>query len=136
MDTRQYEFADITAVVGGRDITGLRGVKYSEKIEREALYAKGRYPHSLQSGNVAYAGEITMLQSELELLIAAGGGSILNVKTDVVISYGNPSNGDTLVTDKLVGVEFTESPKEMKQGDKNMEVTLPFIALRLLQQIA
>lgn len=136
MDSRQYEFADITAIVGGRDITGLRGVKYSEKIEREALHAKGRFPHSIQSGNITYEGEITCLQSELELLIKAGNGSILNVVTDIVVSYGNPSNGDTLITDKLVGAQFTESVKEMKQGDKNMEVTLPFIALRLVQQVA
>jgi len=136
MDSRQYEFADITLVVGKRDITGIRGIKYSEKIEREALHAKGRYPHSIQSGNVNYEGEITCTQSELELLIAEGQGSILNIITDAVISYGNPSNGDTLITDKLVHIMFTESAKEMKQGDKNMECTLPFIALRLQHQIA
>lgn len=135
MDSRQYEFADITAVIGGRDITGLRGIKYSEKIEREALHAKGRYPHSIQSGNHTVEGEVTMLQSELELMIAAGGGSVLNIITDIVCSYGNPQNGDTLVTDKLIHCMFTESAKEMKQGDKNMEVTLPFIALRLMHQV-
>ena len=135
MDSRQYEFADITLVVGKRDITGVRGIKYSEKIEREPLYAKGRYPHSIQSGNVSYEGEITLLQSELELLIAEGKGSVLTIITDAVISYGNPANGDTLITDKLVHLTFTESAKEMKQGDKNMEVSLPFIALRLIHQI-
>ncbi len=135
MDSRQYEFADITLVIGRRDITGIRGIKYSEKIEREALHAKGRYPHSIQSGNVTYEGEVTCLQSELELLIAEGQGSILNIITDALVSYGNPSNGDTLITDKLVHIMFTESAKEMKQGDKNMEVTLPFIALRLEHQV-
>ena len=136
MDSRQYEFADITLAIGGRDITGIRGIKYAEKIEREALHAKGRYPHSIQSGNVSYEGEVTCLQSELETLIAEGKGSILNIQADAVISYGNPSNGDTLITDKLVGIVFTESAKEMKQGDKNMEVKIPFIALRLIHQVA
>jgi hypothetical protein len=136
MDSRQYEFADITLVIGGRDVTGIRGIKYSEKIERELLHAKGRYPHSIQSGNYSVEGELTLLQSELELLIAEGLGSVLNIQTDAICSYGNPSNGDTLITDKVVGLMFTESVKEMKQGDKNMEVQLPFIALRLFHQIA
>lgn len=135
MDSRQYEFADITAIVGGRDITGLRGLKYSEKVEREPLYAKGRYPHSIQSGNYSVEGEITLTQSELELLIAAGGGSVLNIITDIVVSYGNPSNGDVMITDRIVHAMFTESPKEMKQGDKSMEITLPFIALRINHQV-
>ncbi|MFU8843485.1 MAG: hypothetical protein ACNA7V_06710 [Bacteroidales bacterium] len=136
MDSRQYEFADITAIIGGRNVTGLRGIKYTEKVEREPLYAKGRYPHSIQSGNYSVDGEVTMTQSELELLIAAGGGSVLNIKTDILVSYGNPSNGDVMLNDRLVGCMFTESAKEMRQGDKSMEITLPFVALRLNHQIA
>jgi hypothetical protein len=136
MDTKQYEFADITLLVGSRDITGVRSIKFSEKIEREPLYAKGRYPHSIQSGNVGYEGSIGCTQGELEVLIAQGGGSILNLQLDSIITYGNPSNGDTLITDKMIGIQFTESVKTMKQGDKFMEVELPFVALRLLNQIA
>lgn len=135
-NSKEYEFADITLFVGNKDITGIRGIKYSEKIEREALYAKGRYPHSIQSGNVGFEGEITLTQSELEILTAAGNGSVLNLTTDAVISFGNAINGDTLITDKMVGIQFTESAKSIKQGDKFMEVTLPFIALRKLNQIA
>lgn len=134
-NSKEYEFADITLFIANKDITGIRSIKYGEKIEREALYGKGRYPHSIQSGNVAFEGEITVTQSELEILTAAGAGSVLNLTTDAVISYGNPSNGDTLITDMMVGIQFTESAKSIKQGDKFMEVTLPFIALRKLNQI-
>lgn len=135
-DSRQYEWADLSLNLGGRDITGIRAVKYSEKIEREALYAKGRYPHSVQSGNVAYEGEITILQSELEALIKAGNGSVLNLRgLTGTFSYGDLANGATLTTDQMIGIHFTESAKELKQGDKNMEVKLPFIATRLDHQI-
>ena len=134
-NSREYEFADITLLLGGRDVTGVRGVKYSEKIEREPLYAKGRHAHSIQSGNVAYEGEVTMLQSELEALIKAGKGSVLNLQLNAAISYGNPSNGDVMTNDVIVGLQFTESAKEMKQGDKFMEVTLPFIAMRIKHQL-
>ena len=76
---REYEWADLTLILGGRDITGFRGLKYGEKIEREALHAKGRYPHSIQSGNVTFEGEITLLRSEYDALVKAGGGSILGL---------------------------------------------------------
>lgn len=134
-DTRQYEWADVSLNIGGRDITGIRGVKYSEKIEREPLFAKGRYPHSVQSGNVTIEGEVTLLQSELEALIKAGNGSILNLKgLTCTISYGDLKETATLVNDVLSGVYFTESNKELSQGDKNMEVSVPFIATRLDHQ--
>jgi hypothetical protein len=131
-DSREYEWADLTLILGGRDVTGFRGIKYSEKIEREALHAKGRYPHSIQSGNVTVEGEITVLQSELEALIKAGKGSLLRLKNLIaIVNYGNPQEGDALVTNTIGGIYFTESPKELKQGDKFMEVTLPFMAVRL-----
>lgn len=135
-DTREYEWADVTLILGGRDVTGVRGVKYTEKIEREPLYAKGRYPHSIQSGNVSIEGEITLLQSELEALVQAGKGSILKLKSmAAVVSYGDPLNGDAVITDRIEGLYFTESTKELKQNDKNMEVTLPFVATRVRNQV-
>ena len=70
-----------------------------------------------------------MLQSELEALAAAAGGSVLDLELTVVVSYGNPSKGDTVKVEELLGVQFTEEPREMKQGDKFMEITLPFIFL-------
>jgi hypothetical protein len=135
VNARQYEFSDLTLLLGNRDITGFRGIKYTEKIEREAVYGKGRNPHHIQSGNISVEGEIFMLQSELETLIKAGKGSILSLAFDACISYGNPSNGDALITDYIYGIRFTESPKELKQGDKFMDVKIPFIALRVKQQV-
>lgn len=133
-DTRQYEYSDITLSLGGRVITGLRGVKYSSKQEKEAVYGKGNEPLHIQKGNISHEGEITLLQSELETLRLAGKGSVLGLRLDAVVAYGNPSKGDVLIVDKIRGIEFTEDSKEMKQGDKFMEVTLPFICLRIENQ--
>ena len=41
VNTREYEWADVSVVMAGRMVTGLRGVKYSAKQEKEALHAKG-----------------------------------------------------------------------------------------------
>jgi hypothetical protein len=134
-DSRQYEFADITLETGGRVATGCRGVKYTSKQEKELVYAKGNEPQHIQKGNISYEGEFTLLQSELETLRALGKGSILGLRLDATVVYGNPTNGDIAVTDKIRGLEFTEDAKEMKQGDKFMEVSLPWICLRIQNQV-
>jgi hypothetical protein len=131
-DSREYEWADLNLVLGGRDITRFRGIKYTEKIEREPLYAKGRNPIAIQSGNASVEGEVTLLQSEVQALINAGNGSVLSLSLDATITYGNPP--DPQVSNRVLGLRFTESPKEMKQGDKFMEITLPFVALRVVNQ--
>lgn len=132
--SREYEWADLTLVLGGRDITGFRGIKYTEKAEKEAIFGKGRNAHSIQTGNVTVEGEITILQSEVIALEKAGNGSILGLSVDGVLSYGDPSTGSAMITDRIVGISFTEAPKELKQGDKFMEVTIPFIALAIKKQ--
>lgn len=127
VNTREYEWSDVSVVLAGRLITGLRGVKYSAKQEKELLHAKGNKPHSIQRGNKTYDGEITLLQSEYEALKQASGGDILDSSVDIVAAYGNPTAGDVITTDVLIGVEFTEDNTEWKQGDKFQEKTLPFL---------
>ena len=128
-NSRQYEFNDVTLFLGNRDVTGIRSVKYTEKQEKEALYGKGCKPLSIQKGNKSYEGSIGVLQSELEALEAAAGGSILDLELTAVVSSGNPSQGAMGKVDELLGVQFTEVPRELKQGDKFMEVELPIIFL-------
>jgi hypothetical protein len=128
-NSREYEWADINVVMAGRNVTGFRAVSYTSKQEKEALYAKGNKPHSIQRGNKSYEGSISLVQSEYEALKQAAGGDILDASIDLVVSYGNPTKGDTIVTDLLQGVEFTDDKTEWKQGDKFQEKELPFIFL-------
>lgn len=130
-DSREYEWAAITVMLGGRDLTKIRAIKYKEAREKEPLYAKGRKPIAIQSGNDAYDGEIALLQSEYEALKTAGGGSIMGLSLDSVVCYGNPSDGNAIQTDKLFGIQFTEAEKDWTQGDKFKEIKLPFIFLDL-----
>lgn len=132
---REYEWGDITLILGGRDIVRFRSIKYSEEIEREHLYGKGRDPISIQSGNKGFKGEIKLLQSEYETLIKAGKGSVLSLCLDALACYGNPSTGDNMITDRIESLRFTEGTKEFNQGDKFAEITLPFLALNIKYQI-
>ena len=128
-NSREYEWADIDVVMAGRPVTGIRGIKYNTKKGKELVYAKGNKPHAVQSGNYDHSGEITVLQSEYNALRQAAKGDILGVALDIVVAYGNPTRGDAITTDILVGVEFTEDNTEWKQGDKFQEKTIPFVFL-------
>ena len=132
-DSREYEWADVTVVMAGRDVTGIRGVSYTSDQEKEALYAKGNKPHGIQRGNKSYTGSIRLLQSEYEALNAAAGGDALNASFNIVVSYGNPTQGDVIKTDLLKGVEITSKPKSLNQNDKFMEIELPLIMLDIIE---
>lgn len=130
-NSKEYEWSDITAIVAGRPVTKIRAISYVKKQEKEALYAKGNKPHSIQRGNKSYEASLTLLQSELEAIEAASGGDVLDASFNVVVSYGNPSKGDVIKTDLIEGNEITEVPKGMNQGDKFSEHELPGIALNI-----
>lgn len=117
-------------LIGGRLLTRLRSVNYKRSKEKELTYGTGNEPVSIQSGNVSYEGEVGMLRSEYETLANSDGGTVLDMQVDIVVSYGNPTKGGVMVTDKLLGCQFTEEENSMSQGDKNEEITLPFIFLR------
>lgn len=132
-NTREYEWADVTVVLAGRTVTGIRGVSYTSSQEKEALYAKGNKPHAIQRGNKSYSGNIRLLQSELEALEAAAGGDVLNASFNVIVSYGNPLKGDVITTDLLKCCEITEVPKGLNQNDKFMEIELPIVMLDVVR---
>jgi len=131
-NTRQYEWTDVSLFLAGRNVTGIRSVKYTEKTEKEVLYAKGNKGHSIQVGNVSYDGEISLTQSEYESLRAiAPEGKVSRLTLDIVVSYGQ--FGDVVITDVIKSASFTEAGKELKQGDKFMDIKLPFIALDVVR---
>lgn len=129
---REYEWADLTLIAGGRDMVEFRGFSWKRKIEREAIKAKGRKAFAIQSGNIDVEGEITLLKSGYDKLEKAGGGSTFGLNIDLMLSYGNPSEGNTMITKRITGVRFTEEGEEWKQGDKFIEVKLPFLALDVI----
>lgn len=128
---REYEWGDLTLILGGRDMVRFRSIKYTRKVEREAIYGKGSKAVAIQSGNEAVEGEIGMLQSEYNKLVKSGGGSVLSLMLDGIMNYGNPTKGDFMTTDRIESLRFTDETIEFKQGDKFSEIKLPFIALDL-----
>nr|DAU16170.1 MAG TPA: putative XkdM-like protein [Caudoviricetes sp.] len=128
---REYEWLKINVLVGGRRVTGLRGIEYTAEQEQEALYGAGGLPMGIQRGNTKYTGSITLTGSEFLMLRQACGGSILGASTTIVVCYGNPSEGDVIHTDTLIGCTFSKEETKWKQGDKFTEYSIPFSFLRL-----
>ncbi|MGP1514462.1 MAG: DUF2586 family protein [Bacteroidales bacterium] len=107
-NSREYQWSDVKCMIGSRYIARMRSVRYKRSKEKELLYGSGDEPVSIQSGNVSYEGEVAMTRSEYEILAKSGGDTVLDMQVDIVVSYGNPANGDVMVTDKLLGCQFTE----------------------------
>lgn len=123
---------NINVVVLGRTLTGLRGIEYTPKMNKELLYGAGRNPKAIQSGRREYEGTLTVLQSELEALNRAakeaGYTDCLDLEFDIVVTY--VSDG-VISTDIVRCASITEYPKGMKEGDLYSEHALPFLALRV-----
>ena len=129
-NSREYSYCDVQATILGRPLTGLRGIEYTAKKSKEALFGAGVNPKSIQHGRREYEGTITVLQSEMEALNRAakeaGYTDCLDLEFDIVVTY---TSGETVTTDIIRCASITEFPKGMKEGDLNSEHALPFIAL-------
>lgn len=128
----EFAWADVQIITLGKLVTRIRGVKFSIKKEKEYLHARGENPHTIQSGNKTPEGELMLLQSEVEAMQRGleSHEDLTDLSDfDVVVAFAK--KGDSLVTTYiLTGCQFTEDPRELKQGDKFMEITLPIMFLR------
>lgn len=135
--SKQYGWSNVEVVLFGRPVTAIRGVKYKASQEKETIYGAGDKPLSIQTGNKSYEGELTLLQSELEAIQAAAGKDcdVMDIPPfDIIVSY-KMEGTSPVVRDVIKYAEFSEVEKSMSQGDKFMEITLPFIALDIRKNV-
>lgn len=133
VETKQFAWSDIRVRAMGREFIGIRGVKYKKSSENEHLYGRGNKPIAIQTGNKAYEGEIVILQSELEgLTQALEVDCLTDIRFDLVVTY-QATDERPVVTDIVKSVQCSEYEKGMSQGDKFMEVTIPFLALDITE---
>lgn len=131
-NSREYEWNDISLNIGGRNIIGFRGISCNDEQEQEVLYAKGNHGHSVQRGNVAISGTVTLLQSEVMALRATNGGSLKNIRNATIVwTYGNPSEGIPVRTKTITGVSISADNESWSQNDKYQEIEIPYVALKV-----
>ena len=129
-NTKEFSWIDVNVVLLGKPVTGLRGIEYKSKRQKEALFATGKKARGIQQGKKEYEGTITVLQSELIAMQAAakqsGYDDITDLEFDIIVSYMSESG--VVQTDKVVNASVTEAPNSIKEGDLYSEHALPFIA--------
>ena len=129
-NTKEFSWIDVNVVLLGKPVTGLRGIEYKSKRQKEALFATGKKARGIQQGKKEYEGTITDLQSELIAMQAAakqsGYDDITDLEFDIIVSYMSESG--VFQTDKVVNASVTEAPNSIKEGDLYSEHALPFIA--------
>jgi hypothetical protein len=130
----EFAWKDLNVIIAGRKVTGIQGIKIKTATEKEFIFGAGNLPRAIATGNKTTEGEVTLLQSEIDLLDQAAQVALEDPTADltdlpgveIVMSYGS---GNSLRTDILLGVQFGEYEKGMGQNDKFMAVTVPFMAL-------
>lgn len=135
--TEECAWAQTSMRFLGRTITGIRGFRFKEGVEKEHLYAAGDEPIDIQTGNIKPEGDLTLLKYEVDMLNeaaqAAGYASILRVPhTAIVITCNFKKNANSPTrTITTSGVGFTDMEFAMSQNAKMTEVPLPFLAMKV-----
>jgi len=129
-NTKDYEWSDVRVFLAGSRVVKLTGIKYKVTRDMELLYAEGDHPLAVQRGNKGYAGELRILCGALNDLnraaIVAGAEDITDLDFEIVVEY-KLKGSRPIQIDTLVNVAVQEFEKSIMQGDKKMEVVLPFL---------
>ncbi|ANQ49614.1 hypothetical protein MY04_4797 [Flammeovirga sp. MY04] len=128
-DTDEFAWADVQVVIGGRNIVGIRGIRFKESDDDELIYGRGNRPIGIGSGNRSYEVEVKMTLGEKDALEKSLGiNSILDIRFDVSVAYSKQLSGKQAFR-YLRSVKISENEEDFNQGDKFMEVSLPGICL-------
>lgn len=116
-------WASITVNLFGVPVPGITAISYKDEQEIEDNWGAGNYPVSRGFGPVKAEGSITLLAEEDELLIdKAPEGRLQNIpEFDVVIAYIRQGT-NRVITHTLKNCRFMGNSRDVKQGDKKIEV--------------
>lgn len=137
-NTKDCAWSNINLTLLGRKITGLRGFEVKKTVEKEHVYAAGDEPVDINSGNKKYEGSLKLLKYEVDQLNDAAQlatySDILEVPHTLITCTIDFKKNPTDKTRTIVvpGLAFTELAIALEQNTKMTEVTLPFLAMRIL----
>ncbi len=127
-----YGWADITVLVGGTPVTGIRGVKYSDKQEVSNIYGAGRYPVGRAKGRITCEASLKLLADEVRALASSSStGRLQDLGVfDVQVSY-IPDDSGKIVHDVIHDCQFSEVELDWSEGDTSKEVDIPLVCSRI-----
>lgn len=123
-----YGWADITVLIGGTRIDGIRGIKYSDKQEISNIYGAGRYPVGRAKGRITCEASVTLLADTVRSLSSASStGRLQDLGVfDVQVSY-IPTDSGKIVHDVIHNCQFSEIEADWQEGDQSKDVSLPLV---------
>lgn len=133
-----YSWANISLILFGNVVRGVRSIKYSYKQEKKNVYGYGTEPIGRTYGNLEYNCEIQILRDEMQNIIAGAKLAGFNKITDIgpfniPVLYGvNPAGGLNpnpvgIASDIIMAAEFMDFNFEGKQNDQELIMTVPMI---------
>lgn len=123
----EYDWGDINVGINGIKVTGITGINYGDKQDKQNNYGAGRHPVSRSHGRITPSAKITLYMSEVVAISRTSPtGRLQDIPPfDITVAY-LPPNG-VIVVDKIRNCEFTENTRDWKEGDMNQEVELELL---------
>ncbi|MBS1641546.1 MAG: hypothetical protein JSR11_03625 [Bacteroidetes bacterium] len=118
---KAYSWACITILLGGATIVGATAINYSDEQEKENGYGLGIMPIDRADGQYKAEASIHLKANENEAIVAkAPNGRIQDLGVfDIIVQY---LVGTVKKTHKIRNCEFTGNKRDVKAGDKMIEV--------------
>ncbi len=136
-NSTEFSWKDITITAMGMVFEAAMEIEYDTEVDKKHVYGRGAKAVGIQSGNEKCTGNIQVKQSLLEAMVQTAQATNPNAKLtdisfDIQVHYLKLPD---IVKDRIISAEFTKQPKSMKQGDMEMLVKLPFLALDIAYNI-
>lgn len=127
-----YAWVDITVNILGVPVAGISAISYSDEQEIEDNYGAGRFPVSRGYGEIKTEASVTLHAEEVRAIQEAAPLKRLQdiPPFDVVVSY-LPKSG-IVTTDILKNCQFKKNARDVKQGDKKIEVEIPLVCSNII----
>jgi hypothetical protein len=134
----EFAWEDIKIVIPGKatPINGAVEINYNYKKDHVNIKGAGAKTVGLGRGTEDCEGDLTLLQSEVEGLMASlPKGKNLTHLPAFTITVAYAPVGAKAVVDQLLFCRIKEMPKGMKTGDSHMEIKLPLAIADILYNV-
>lgn len=136
--TNECDWSQVSMKIFKTTIVGLRGFSFDYEIEKEHLFAAGRKPISIQTGQEKPSGNLKLLKFEIDKLNdaaqAAGFATFLHVPyelTTITCAFKRTAASPMYIIDAL-GVGFSKLSVAMDVGAKFSESDIPYLAMDII----
>lgn len=122
----QYAWSSLSFEVLGKTVVGIKAIKYLDEQEMENVYGAGNYPVGQAIGAVSYEGSLTLLQAEVQELVAlVPTGRIQDIPAfDITVAFVAGTRRHKHI---LRSCKFKSNGVDSSQGDMEIEVEIPLL---------